>query len=200
MGKEAGKYPPWNSDLPPWPPMCQGAYVECDGKGGAKLVQGGLGNLPSPGGGSTAAVFNWITQSAALPGAIGTRTCDCEAAYGDDEDGATACRACEALQDYALCDARRAVGNASFACLAPFPKNNTRHIKCTVEGESTGVWGRRALAVPQALSWLAGWPASQPPPAYTHPPFLLAGPSVVEGALPSRDEDVQDVIDIEFGM
>ncbi|PRW58340.1 hypothetical protein C2E21_3197 [Chlorella sorokiniana] len=66
------------------------AYLECDGSNPAgSLVEDGLGELEAPGGeGSVPAVFNWVTNTAALPGAIGTRGCDCEGTYGNGTLGA----------------------------------------------------------------------------------------------------------------
>lgn len=150
-GKAAGKWPPWNLPLPPHPPLCQGAYVECDGASpSGELVEDGLGSLPAPGGSSVPAVFSWVTRGGVLPGAIGTRGCDCEAAYGRDAEGAVACRVCEALQDASLCDARRAANDSTYACLAPFPDQEQRHIECTVQG---------------ARSWLAVQACCSAPPA-----------------------------------
>lgn len=86
----------WFSLQPPCTVRCcaasslQSAYLECDGNNTAgTLVEDGLGELESPDGqGSVPAVFNWVTNGAALPGAIGTRGCDCEGAYGNGTLGA----------------------------------------------------------------------------------------------------------------
>lgn len=55
--------------------------------------------------------------------------------------GATACRVCEALQLAVLCDARKAVGNDSYSCLAPLPGEPGRHVNCTVKGATRAWWG-----------------------------------------------------------
>lgn len=83
---------PYEAPLPfCCPPARQSAYIECDGSNPAgSLVEDGLGELEAPGGeGSVPAVFNWVTSGAALPGAIGTRGCDCEGAYGNGTLGAS---------------------------------------------------------------------------------------------------------------
>ncbi len=68
----------------------QSAYLECDGNSSAgTLVEDGLGELEAPGGEtSVPAVFSWVTNGAALPGAIGTRGCDCDEIYGNGTLGA----------------------------------------------------------------------------------------------------------------
>lgn len=86
----------WSPLQPPCTVRCcaatslQSAYLECDGNSTVfTLVEDGLGELESPDGqGSVPAVFNWVTNGAALPGAIGTRGCDCEGVYGNGTLGA----------------------------------------------------------------------------------------------------------------
>ena len=185
-GKAAGKWPPWNLPLPPHPPLCQGAYVECDGASpSGELVEDGLGSLPAPGGSSVPAVFSWLTRGGVLPGAIGTRGCDCEAAYGRDAEGAVACRVCEALQDAALCDARRAANDSTYACLAPFPDQEQRHIECTVQGARSWLAGSAGV-LQRATRLHAHLRASPPLPLPPQAPLSCKAPCPAQWIQPCR--------------
>ena len=141
--KASGSYPPWTLSPPPYPPHCPTSYVACKGDGTGTLVENALGELPTQSGEPVQAVWNVFSAGGAggpaLPGAVGTKGCDCAQYYGNGTEATTACVVCTAIQMSAangalLCDPRGALNDTNFACLAPYPGDGSRHIKCTVEG------------------------------------------------------------------
>lgn len=120
-------------------PLCSPDYIQCNGQGNGTLVEGELGTLPAPGTQQPVpAVFNNASSTASLPGALGTRDCDCQTAYGKDTGLVQACEVCQALQVAGLCGGSAAASNGG-NCTAPLPGSDSKHIRCDASGLCT-IW------------------------------------------------------------